>query len=58
MKIAFAGAGYIINIHARAAQAQRDVELAAVVEKYSDKSAGLAKIFDIKDRYETVEQMP
>jgi len=57
MKIAFAGAGYIINIHARAAQAQRDVELAAVVEKYSDKSAGLAKIFDIKYRYETVEQM-
>lgn len=57
MKIAFAGAGYIINIHAKAAQAQPDVELAAVVEKYSDKSAGLAKIFDIKNRYETVEQM-
>jgi predicted dehydrogenase len=57
MKIAFAGAGYIINIHARAAQAQPDVELAAVVEKYWDKSAGLAKIFNIKHRYETVEQM-
>jgi predicted dehydrogenase len=57
MKIAFAGAGYIINIHASAAQAQEGVELAAVVEKYSDKSAGLAKIFNIKKRYETIEQL-
>ena len=57
MKIAFAGAGYIINIHAKAAQTQPDVELAAVVEKYSDKSAGLAKIFNIKRRYETIEQL-
>ena len=29
MKIAVAGAGYIINIHARAVQAQKGVELAA-----------------------------
>ena len=57
MKIAFAGAGYIINIHAKAAQAQPDMELAALVEKFSDKSAGLAKLFKIKNRYETVEQM-
>jgi predicted dehydrogenase len=57
MKIAFAGAGYIINIHAKAAQAQPDVELAAVAEKYPDKSAGLAKIFNIKNRYETIEQL-
>jgi predicted dehydrogenase len=57
MKIAFAGAGYIINIHAKAAQAQPDLQLAAVVEKYSDKSAGLAKIFNIPQRYETVEQL-
>ena len=57
MKIAFAGAGYIINIHAKAAQAQPDMELIAVVEKYSDKSAGLAKIFDIKHRFESVEQL-
>ena len=57
MKIAFAGAGYIINIHAKAAQAQPDVELVAVAEKYADKSAGLAKIFNITHRYETVEQM-
>lgn len=57
MKIAFAGAGYIINIHARAAQSQKDVELAAVVEKYSDKANALAQTFQIKDQYETVEQM-
>jgi predicted dehydrogenase len=57
MKIAFAGAGYIINIHAKAAKAQKDVELAAVVEKYSDKAAALAQKFKIKNQYETVEQM-
>ena len=57
MKLAFTGAGYIINIHAKAAQAQKDVELAAVVEKYSDKAAALAKKFGIKNQYETVEQL-
>jgi predicted dehydrogenase len=57
MKVAFAGAGYIVNIHARAAQAQKGVELAAVVEKYSDRAAALAKKFNIKDQYETVEQL-
>ena len=57
MKIAFAGAGYIINIHAQAAQTQKDVELFAVVEKYSEKSASLAQKYGIKKQYETVEQM-
>lgn len=57
MKIALAGAGYIINIHAKAAQAQDDVELAAVVEKYRDKAAALTKKFKIKEQYETVEQL-
>jgi predicted dehydrogenase len=57
MKIAFAGAGYIINIHAKAAKAQKDVELTAVVEKYSDKAEAFAKKFRIKNQYETVEQM-
>jgi predicted dehydrogenase len=57
MKIAFAGAGYIINVHARAARAQRDVELAAVVEKFPDRAAALAQKFRIKNQYETVEQM-
>ena len=57
MKIAFAGAGYIINIHAKAAKAQKDVELAAVVEKFADKAEALAKKFKIKNQYETVEQL-
>ncbi len=57
MKIAFAGAGYIINIHAKAAKAHKDVELAAVVEKFSDKADALAQKFRIKDQYETVKQM-
>jgi predicted dehydrogenase len=57
MKIAFAGAGYIINIHAKAALAQKDVELAAVVEKFAEKSASFAQKFKIKKQYETVEQL-
>ncbi len=57
MKFAFAGAGYIINIHAEAAQAQKGIELAAVVEKFSDKSAALAQKFKIKNQYHTVEDM-
>ena len=57
MRIAFAGAGYIINVHARAARAQTDVELAAVVEKFPDKATALARKFRIKSQYETVEQL-
>ncbi len=57
MKIAFAGAGYIINIHATAAQAQEDVELSAVVEKYPEKAAPLARKFGIRSQFETVEQL-
>jgi predicted dehydrogenase len=57
MRIGFAGAGYIINIHAQAAQVQQDVELSAVVETFSDKAAVLANKFGIGKQYETVEQM-
>jgi len=57
MKIAFAGAGYIINIHAKAAKAQKDVELSAVVEKFSDKCAALAQKYKIKNQYHTVEEL-
>lgn len=57
MKIGFAGAGYIINIHAQAARAQKDVEISAVAEKFSDKAAALAQKFSIKNQYESVEQM-
>ena len=58
MKIAFAGAGYIINIHAKAAKAQKDVELVGVVERFStEKSEALAQKFKIKNRYDTVDQL-
>ncbi|HJS19754.1 MAG TPA: Gfo/Idh/MocA family oxidoreductase [Anaerolineales bacterium] len=57
MKIAFSGAGYIINIHAQAAKSQADVELSAVVEKYADRAAALAEKFHIRNQYETVEQL-
>ena len=57
MKIAFAGAGYIINIHAQAAKVLPDVELFAVVEKYSANAEALAKKFKIHRQYETIEQM-
>jgi predicted dehydrogenase len=57
MKVAFAGAGYIINIHAQAAVLQPDVELTAVVEKFPDKADALAKKFNIKHQYATIEQM-
>jgi predicted dehydrogenase len=57
MRIGFAGAGYIINIHAQAAQAQKGVELSAVVEQFSDKAAALSQRFGIRNQYETMEQM-
>ncbi len=56
MKIGFAGAGYIINIHAKAAK-NNGLELAAVAEKFADKAEPFAKKFRIKRQYETVEQM-
>jgi predicted dehydrogenase len=57
MNIAFAGAGYIINIHARAARAHKDIELVAVVEKYTDKATLFTQKFRIKNQYESIEQM-
>ncbi len=56
LRLAFAGAGYIINIHAKAAQ-NNGVELAAVAEKFAEKAAPFAKKFRIQRQYETVEQM-
>jgi predicted dehydrogenase len=57
MKIAFAGAGYIINIHAKAVKVQKDAELMAVVEKFPEKAGAFARKFRIKNQYETVGQM-
>jgi predicted dehydrogenase len=57
LKIAFTGAGYIANIHAEAALNQPDVELVAVVEKYSDKSEAFAGKFRIKCCFASVEDL-
>jgi predicted dehydrogenase len=57
LKLAFAGAGYIANIHAQAAQNQPNVELVAVVEKYSDKSEAFAKKFGVKCCYTSVVEL-
>jgi predicted dehydrogenase len=57
MRIAFTGAGYISDIHAKAAKKLKDVELVAVVEKYSDKSAALADKFKIQNQYQTITQL-
>jgi predicted dehydrogenase len=57
MNVAFAGAGYIINIHAQAALEQKDVELCAVIEKFPEKAIPFAQKFGIRKHYDTVEQM-
>jgi len=57
MKIALAGAGYIIDIHAKAALAHQDIRLVAVVDQFPAQAAALAQKFDIPNQYETVEQL-
>ncbi len=57
MKIAFTGAGYIINIHAQAASQQEGVELIAVVDRHLDKAKVLAQKFNILYQFETIEQL-
>ena len=46
-RIGFAGAGYIINIHAKAAK-NNGLELAAVAEKFAEKAEPFVKKFRIK----------
>lgn len=53
MKFAIAGAGYIAAIHARAIK-NNGGEIAAVVEKFSDKAGEFAKNFHIKNQYATI----
>lgn len=57
MKVAFSGAGYISAIHAKAAGKSKDVELAAVVGRETEKTAALMKSTGIKNHYLSVEQM-
>jgi predicted dehydrogenase len=49
--------GLITNIHAQAASLQEDVELAAVVNKFSTNANALAQKFGIKHQFETIEQL-
>jgi len=55
-RIGFAGAGFIINIHANAAKNNGAV-LDAVAEKFADKAEPFVNKFRIKQQYENVEQM-
>jgi predicted dehydrogenase len=57
MKVGFTGAGYIANIHAQAAQNQPNVELVAVVEKFSNKSEAFSEKFGVKCCYTSVEEL-
>ena len=56
MKIAIAGAGYIAAIHARAIQ-NCGGQVAALVEKYPDKSALFAGQFGIPRQYDNVAEL-
>jgi len=56
MKFAIVGAGYIAAIHARAVK-NCAAQVAAVVEKYSAKSAAFASQFGIKRQYTTVQEL-
>ena len=54
MKVGFTGAGDIANIHAQAGQNQPNVELVAVVEKFSNNSDAFAEKFGLKCCYTSV----
>jgi predicted dehydrogenase len=57
VKLAFAGTGYISQIHARAAQKLPGVSLVAVVNHQSTSMAAFAQEFSIPRRYATVEEL-
>ena len=57
IRIAFAGAGHISRIHARAAQKLPGVELAAVVNHRPESMAAFAAEFNISRRYATIEEL-
>jgi predicted dehydrogenase len=57
LKIAFTGTGYISKIHARAAQAQPDTELVAVVNHRPESMAAFATEFGIPRQYPNVTEL-
>ena len=57
VRIAFAGAGYISRIHARAAQALPDVELAAVVNHRPESMGAFAAEFGVPRQHADVSSL-
>jgi predicted dehydrogenase len=57
VKLAFAGTGYISQIHARAAQKLPGVELVAVVNHQLKSMAAFAQEFNIPRQYATVQEL-
>ena len=57
LRIAFTGAGHISHVHARAAAAQDDVELVAVVNHRPESRAAYAAAFGIPRQYDGVDAM-
>jgi predicted dehydrogenase len=57
IRLAFTGAGYIANIHVQAARNQPEVELVAVVEKFSAKAKSFAGKFGVRCCYTSVEEL-
>jgi len=57
IRLAFAGTGYISQVHARAAQKLPGVELVAVVNHRSESMAAFAKEWGITRQYASMEEM-
>lgn len=57
LRIAFTGTGHASRLHARAAQSQPDLELAAIVNHRSESMAEYAAAFGIPRQYATVPDM-
>ena len=57
IRLAITGAGYISKIHAAAALSLMDVNLVAVVDRYSASAKSFAKDYNLKHSYENIDQI-
>ena len=57
IRLAITGAGYISKIHAAAALSLTDVNLVAVVDRYSTSAKSFAKDYNLKHSYENIDQI-
>jgi predicted dehydrogenase len=57
IRVAIAGAGFIADIHAEALKNEKDVELSAVVEKFTDKGQAFAQKHEIPHVFSSVEEL-